>query len=84
MSEKIKAYRHDLCPSDEKNGIRGYACENGWFVDIDAATAHLPERAYLHYDGKCRRIEGEDLKRVKSKLELIETDNPLWHFEKLR
>lgn len=72
--EKIKAYRHDLAASDPKYGIRGYECENGWYVDFYDATAHLPEGAYLHWDGKCRWVEGEDLARLKGKLELIEVN----------
>lgn len=82
--EKVKAYRHDLCPSDAAHGIRGYACENGWFVEFNEQKGALQEHADLHYDGKCVWVDGEALERLKNKLELIEPDNPLWHFEKLR
>lgn len=82
--DKIKAYRHDLVPSDPKYGIRCYACENGWFIEFNEKRGALQEHADFHYDGKCVWVDGEALERLKNKLELIEPDNPLWHFEKLR
>jgi hypothetical protein len=71
--EKIKAYRHDLCPSDPAHGIRGYECENGWFVEFNDNMPHWDGFATIWYDGKCRTaITGDDYRRLMNKLELIE------------
>lgn len=69
---RIKAYRHDLVPSDAAHGIRGYQCENGWFVEFDDSMKHWDGFATIWFDGKCRTVTGDDYKRLISKLELIE------------
>lgn len=74
--DKVKAYRHDLVPSDPKYGIRGYECENGWFVEINDNMPHWDGFATIWYDGKCRTaITGDDYRRLMNKLELIEKEN---------
>lgn len=76
--DKVKAYRHDLVPSDPKYGIRGYECENGWYVEFDDSMKHWDGFANIFFDGKCRLVTGDDYRRLMNKLELIEKGDKQW------